>query len=359
MSAFSSLAGSTMADSWPMTRVMAGMSAVPVGHAIDLAYFFPRRPSPHDALIAETRRHLGGCVAAIETGLRVLVDHIPEVSSALESWPDLLCWRMICDQPTLICPPLLAHMRMRAGVSLMLRYGGAVDAAAQECEHAALPETDPALADGLAALALAEGRWMSLGGENQPMRPDLPAEHFAELMWAVVACLAAVARRNAPEGGDRLLAGFERAGWAMLADHDESMSPLMEADRLVRQLGEQSAETTLLDTALSGRRFLMFAGLAANRLRMEITQVVDILVTGPLPPLAMLCRALGGSDADYRHLLLALRPGRPELTDVALVAAAAEYQALSEQDAHAGVAALRTPASLRAKLGHLLGAMAA
>ncbi|MCI4589551.1 hypothetical protein MOK15_05525 [Sphingobium sp. BYY-5] len=33
MSAHSSLAGSTVADSWPMTCVMAGLSAMPVGHA--------------------------------------------------------------------------------------------------------------------------------------------------------------------------------------------------------------------------------------------------------------------------------------------------------------------------------------
>lgn len=41
MSAFSSLIGPTQADCWPMAQVMAGLSAVPVGHAIDLAFFFP------------------------------------------------------------------------------------------------------------------------------------------------------------------------------------------------------------------------------------------------------------------------------------------------------------------------------
>lgn len=39
MSAFSFLTGPTAADSWPAARVLAGMSAVPVGHAIDLAFF--------------------------------------------------------------------------------------------------------------------------------------------------------------------------------------------------------------------------------------------------------------------------------------------------------------------------------
>ena len=44
------------------------------------------------------------------------------------------------------------------------------------------------------------------------MRPDLPAEHFAELVWTAAACLAAVVQRTALEPDNQLLGAFERAG---------------------------------------------------------------------------------------------------------------------------------------------------
>ena len=128
MSVHPSLAGSIMADSWPMANVMAGMSAVPVGHAIDLAFFFPVEDrARHDALIAETRRHLGGCLTAIETALRLALADEPAIGAVLARWPQGVCWPTICAQPTLLGPALLAHMQMRAGVSLLLRQVGRSD----------------------------------------------------------------------------------------------------------------------------------------------------------------------------------------------------------------------------------------
>ena len=74
---------------------------------------------------------------------------------------------------------------------------------------------------------------------------------------------------------------------------------------------------------------------------------------GPVAELAALCRSLGGSDADYRHLLLALRAVRPSLTDTAIILEAERYQALTEAQADGLVNALRAPRTLRAKLDHL------
>jgi hypothetical protein len=356
MNAYSSLTGAAMADSWPMAQVMAGMSAVPVGHAIDLAFFFPVEDrARHDALIAETRRHLGGCLNGIEMALRLSLDHAPDVAHILSRSPDPLCWPTVRAQSTLLGPALLAHMQMRAGVSLMLRQFGQADVERlDDSDDSALAlGDDPLIGDALSALALAEGRWIASGGEGQPMRPDLPAEYFAELVWTAAACLAAVVQRSAPDAGDAMLAPFERSGWALLADHDESVSPIAEADRLVRRMGEQADAPELMGIALGQRRFLLFAALAARRLRMATVQVTDILVMGPLSQVAMLCRALGGSDADYRHLLLALRPVRPSLSDVAIVAEADRYQALTEIQADAAVSALRTPPAFRSRLDHL------
>ncbi|RJG57115.1 DUF2336 domain-containing protein [Sphingobium terrigena] len=356
MNAYSSLTGAAMADSWPMAQVMAGMSAVPVGHAIDLAFFFPVEDrAPHDALIAETRRHLAGCLNAIEMALRLSLDHAPDVAHILSRSPEPLCWPTVRAQPTLLGPALLAHMQMRAGVSLMLRQFGQPD-----IEHLddgdgdvlALGD-DPLIGEALSALALAEGRWIATGGEDRPMRPDLPAEYFAELVWTAAACLAAMVQRSTPDLGDAVLVAFERSGWALLADHEESASPIAEADRLVRRMGDLADSPELMGVALGQRRFLLFAALAARRLRMATGQATDILVMGPLRQVAMLCRALGGSDADYRHLLLALRPVRPSLSDAAIVAEAERYQGLTEAHADSAVSALRTPPAFRSRLDHL------
>lgn len=355
MSAFSSLIGPTMADSWPMAQVMAGMSAVPVGHAIDLAFFFPDDGRDrHDALMAEARRHLGGCMTAIEIGLRLALEESPEIAAALEQWAQPICWPTLCVQPTLLGPALLAHMQMRGGVSLMLRQFGRPNGDYGESEVAPLfPADAGAIGDALAALTLAEGRWLMTGAEEQPMQPDLPAGHFAELLWTATACLAAVVQRSGLVEPEAVLPLFEAAGQTLLARHDEATGPIAAADRLVRLLGEQADAPELMGAALGQRQFLLFAALAGRRLRMESAQVADILVMGPVGQVAALCRALGGSDADYRHLLLALRPVRPSLSDARIVGEALRYQDLTVAQADAAVGALRAPAALRAKLDHL------
>jgi hypothetical protein len=88
-------------------------------------------------------------------------------------------------------------------------------------------------------------------------------------------------------------------------------------------------------------------------LRIDTAQVTDILVMGPVGQVAALCRALGGSDGDYRHLLLALRPVRPSLSDANIVGEALRYRDLTESQADAAMGVLRAPIALRAKLDHL------
>ncbi|MEK7343784.1 MAG: hypothetical protein AABZ73_08175 [Pseudomonadota bacterium] len=356
MSATSTLTGTGMAGSWPMARVMAGASAVPVGHAIDLAFFLSEEGvAPHDALVAETRRHLGGCAQAIEMALRLSLAHPPEIAAALDHASGAIAWPMIRARPTLLSPALLGHMKMRAALTLMLRQHGQADVEqATEAAGSRLPATDdPVLGDAAAALAIAEGRWLMPGGEDQPMRPDLPAEHVAELVWTVAACLALRLEPAFPHARDRLYAAIERAGWALLADHDESASPIVLAQQLVRRMGEAADDAALLGMALDRRRFLLFAALAARHLRLECAQLIDMLLLGPVAEVGLLCRALGGSDADYRYMLLALRPARPSLSDAAVLAEAERYGTLGEAEADAVLGTLRTPEPFRAKIGHL------
>jgi hypothetical protein len=62
---------------------------------------------------------------------------------------------------------------------------------------------------------------------------------------------------------------------------------------------------------------------------------------------------LGGSSADYRHLLLALRPVRPTLSDAVIVSEADRYEMVSDDQADSAISALRTSAIFRAKRDHL------
>lgn len=346
-----------MAGSWPMAQVMAGASAVPVGHAVDLAFFFQRQDDARqDALIAEARRHLAGCVHAIEMALRLSLGHAPTISDALDRLEPSLCWPMICAQPELLSPPLLAHMRLRAAITLMLRQRGrgAGDGSLHPVADPAADDADTPL-EAAAGLALAEGRWLIPGGEDRPMRPDLPAEHYAELVWTVAACLALAIRRGDAEDGGAAFAALERSGWSLLADHDESASPTALADQLVRQLGEGADAPDLLGRALDEQRFLLFAALAARRLHMDSGQLLEILLLGPVEDVALLCHALGGSDAEYRRLLLWLRPARPSLSDTALLEQVERQADMTTARADEALALWRTPDAFRAKLAHLRG----
>lgn len=356
MSAYPSISGSTRADSWPVAKTMAGLSAVPVGHAIDLATLFPMQGQErHEALIVETRRHLGGCLTAIETALRLLIAPGSHAALALAPYPDPLCWGIVSAHPSLIGPALLLHMRMRAGVALMLRQFGRPNSDLPDSIEAGdlLPGHDPQVADAASMLALAEGRWSAAGAEEQALRPDLPAEQFAELLWTAIACLTSVVERSTAPAPNGAVLDLEQAGHALLAQHDEGAGAIAAADRLVLQLGVRADEPELLGRALAQRRFLLFAALAGRRARLSTGVVVDILLSGPVSEIAALCRTLGGSDADYRHLLLALRPVRPMLTDATIVTEAERYEALEEAQADGEIRALRAPIALRVKLDHL------
>lgn len=357
MSAFSTFAGTAMAGGWPMARVMAGPSAVPMGHAIDLSHYFPEDGNaPHDALVVETRRHLGGCVAAIEMAFRLSMGRDGQAAAALDRLPEFVAWPMIRQRPTLLGPAVLSHMRMRAALTLMLRQTGQSDFDHSDGADGdgVLPTTDDTeLGKAVSALSLAEGRWLMPGGEDDAMRADLPAEHFTELVWTVAACLTLSVRRGRDDDGVALLNAVEKAGWALLAGHDEGASPIAQAQHLVRAMGGQADDAAVMVAALDQRRFLLFAALAARYLRLSTEQVVDAMLLGPVADVAMLCRALGGSDDDFRYLLIALRPARPALTDTVVLEQAEIYGGMTDEQADAAISAMRTPPAFRLKLDHL------
>lgn len=349
--------GPATADGWPMTSIIAGASTAPVAHAIDLARLFGEQSDGwSDALVSETRRQLGGCVSAVETGLRLTLEQDVRVAAALNALPPALAWPTVLSNPGMISPLLLAHMRMRAGLALLLRQVGHVDLGDADDAESAIhfsSDADAVIRHAAIELALAEGRWAMAGPEDQAIRPDVSAEQFFELVWMTTAALGAAVMRSGLVPSPVALTALQDAARAALAQHDEGQGALAVADRLVWRLDTRADAPDLLGQALIARRHLLFAALAARHLRIETGRLAEALVAGPIERVAAICHALGGSAPDYRHLLLALRPVRPTLTDTRVLALAADYGAMGDEQTDGIIAELRAPEALRAKMALL------
>ncbi|WP_336960195.1 DUF2336 domain-containing protein [Sphingobium aquiterrae] len=331
----------------------------PVGaatrHMLDLARFFPV-DGLHwsDMLVSETRRHLAGCTNAVETAL--VMDLDAAIAGALPGGGDRIAWSTLQTRPQVIGASLLSHMRLRAGVGLLMR--GALEARGEAVAPAGedsgwlIDDADAVVAQAAVALALAEGRWSVIGGEDMPMRPDLPAEYFAELVWMVAAVLGTALARAGVLDRERAMEAVDAAALRLLARHDEQAGALAHAVALARLLRDRPDHAEHLGRALAQGRILLFAALAADRARIRMEAVLDALIQQPLAVLAGLCHVLGGSSTDFRHLLLRLMPVRG-LDDSALVIAGARFEALTADEAKAAIVPLRRPEALRGPLAML------
>jgi hypothetical protein len=329
----------------------------PAGHAVALARYFPvAGDETTDALVAETRRHVAGCLLSIETGLRVSLETEPALARLLATAPEPLCWPMLCARPDLISPELLVHMRLRAGVSLILRDPGAAGGDGHDVAPVDAIPDDPAVHEAETLLALAQGRWAAAGGEQMPLRPDLPAEHFADLLWSAVAALAFALQARGFIDGRTVVERCVMAGQAMLDRHDEAAGPMALAARLARIMGARADAPDALGRALGQRQILLFAALAGRRARMTPGTVLSVLLQGAPGLIAKLCAAVGGSGVDLRHLLLLLGVVRPGFSDAMIVAEAERYEALEDEDVAPIMALLRAPDALRSRLALLQAA---
>lgn len=356
MSAASSPLSMMLADDWPMASIAAGVSAAPVRHAVDLARLFTAEGGDwSDRLVVETRRQMAGCLASVEMDLRLTLGQAPALAAMLAQLPDAVGWATISAHPALIGPSLIGHMRLRAGLGLLLRQQGApgdMDAGVSEpVDFSAGGEAD--LNDCAAALAMAEGRWAAPGLNDGPIKPDMPAEYFAELVWLAATSLCAAMIRAGTVVADGILEAVDRAAADLLTRHDESAGALGLADRLVRMAGAQADAPALLGRALEQRRFLLFGALAARRLRLPTPVVMAAMVEGSLSQVAALCHAIGGGPADYGLMLMALRPVRPALGDATILRETERYAALTATEADAVVAILRVAAPLREGLAQM------
>lgn len=226
-----------------------------------------------NALIAETRFHLAGMINAVELALDLHVDEADITALLAELGPGY-ARHAIEDELGLISPALLAHLRCRAAVSLMLRQNQAPGAQAS----LAVPEAGAHYLDTLAALSIAEHRWHAPMLLDAPMRPDLPAEHFHDLAWSVTALLIRGCEKLGVVRGDpALMRSFVKATTLLISLHDEGQGGFALAQRCVQTLPVQK-RASVATAALGEARLLLFAAIVESETGLAMDDVLGALI---------------------------------------------------------------------------------
>jgi len=301
-----------------------------------------------DALIARMRRHLGGCLASVETRMRLEMERLaPALFSGLSALSEPCCWLVVQRQPTLICAPLLDHFRDRAALSLMQ----------QDALHAMPPgageevaRPPPEIAELLATIALAQVGWTDSGPDTSPMRADLPAELMAELVWTVAAMLVDGIAANGSLPARQAMTLAERAGIAVLASHDEQNMPFATAALLAhRARAAGIGDAGLLHLARE-RQILPQLAIVADRAGIELLTLVRKAIEESEQAMFILCRAADFPREVAVRLVLGRRSVVRGVDDSMLVEYADGYQAMTVEAAREAVTALRLPEPLRVRL---------
>ncbi len=339
-------------EPWPLPSGLAGAARVSLGDSFLLERCF-NGPAARwsDALVARTRRHIGGCVAAVEMALRLELEALlPPGSRAMEALPDAVCWPAIQHRPSLIGAELTRHFRDRAGIGLMLQDertdGASETGAASEARFS------PAAADTLSLLALAQAGWCDSDPDTAPMRADLPAEAMEQLVWLLTALVADGLGRTGLLPVADLLALTDRAGRAVLARHDEQTGPFALASLFAHQARETMDAEQLLLLARQ-RQILALTAVMADRVGAGHEALASAVIEVPERGLFRLCRAADFPREVAVRLVLGRRCVSQGVEDSVLVRYADEYEGLARDDADLTAAPLRMNERFRQNLSAL------
>tara|TARA_R110000787_G_scaffold9893_3_gene34218 strand:- start:584 stop:1675 length:1092 start_codon:yes stop_codon:yes gene_type:complete len=305
-----------------------------------------------DALIARTRRHIGGCIAAVEMGFRVEMANTAIAGlNLVDALPQDYCWRALQHRPTLLSTALLRHFRDRAALSLMGQEAGDVPGAMEEIrQDAALA---PDAAQTLSALALVQAGWKDTGPDHLAMRADLPAEAMQDLVWTVGALVTeALVRSDLLPASDAVVL-VDRAGHALLARHDEQNSPFALAALLALQMSGAPATGDQLVSLARGRHVMALIGLMAQRNAMDVVPLTSAVVETSEQMVFNLCRAADFPREVAVRLVLGRRSVSRGVEDSVLVEYADRYEQMAREDAQAAVITLRLDEIFRDRLSAL------
>ena len=306
-----------------------------------------------DALLAETRFHLSGLMNAIELAIALHVTDA-DAEQALARLGPGYARTAIEDELGLLTPDLLAHLRRRATIAMLLRQHGAASPAglsllAGDAAH-------ERYADTLASLAIAERRWCAPMLLAAPMRPDLPAEQFHDLAWTVAALMIRGCELNAIASGPALVKALARATDRLIAQHDEGQGAFALAQRCARSL-PADMRLALAPAALVEGRLLLFAALAERETGLPLDELIDALTGESDEARFALLRMMGVDDAVAFAAADMLTPftGLSAHGDAALAAFVEGYRRFETPRAEYWLAARVRPRALGSRLAHMAG----
>jgi Uncharacterised protein conserved in bacteria (DUF2336) len=315
--------------------------------------FFPGYgPRWTDALIARTRRHIGGCASGLETALRLQLSRtLP--ADLIDQLPPSVTWRAIERAPCLLDEELFAHFRTRAALSLMSlpRISG------HDNPRPLFDTADPPIRDFALGLDLAVARWNEAGHEESPMRVDLPAEHVQSLVWLVSAALVNALIPTQAVSQAENMAAVDHAALDYLALYDEQAAPVGQASLLARKLRGE-ADIDLVRMAQEGK-FLLLAAIMADRCGLETSAVASAMIHAhPSHVLPLIGRAANVDAQAMALTALALRQARDSMSDDAIGMMVERYEQISPEQAHSALAGLSVSNGLQAALKRFDGAHA-
>lgn len=302
-----------------------------------------------DALVARTRRHVGGCISAVEIELRMELSTLfPAGADLAAILPNGYCWKALLASPLALDPTLLSHFRDRAAIGLM-QQDSFLEAAAEESEPANVPFPSQ-VADALSTLLLAQAGWGDAGPDDLPMRADLPAEVLPELIWTVGAIFADALIRTGilPEADILILT--DRAGADLIARHDEQTTPIALAALLAHRLRSTHIDATQFVYLARNRHIMALLAILADRTSIDFATLVRAIIEGDEKLLFGLCRAADFPREVAVRLVLGRRSVARGVDDSMLVEYADEYETMPQGSTAAIIAALGVAESLRIKL---------
>ncbi|MCE7796947.1 hypothetical protein LWE61_10295 [Sphingobium sufflavum] len=306
-----------------------------------------------DALLSETRAHLSGCLNAIELTIGVQMGD-NWLARPIEALGPHYCRSAIERHPAALAPLLVDHLRQRAAAALALRMTLMPPALlGEDIASAPSPTLPPALSDAVVALRLSVDPWHVPHPLDRPMRADLAAEPFCDLVWTATALL--VEGLAARMGVDGALAApvLAQAAQTIIARHDEQAGPFARAAYVATLAQGDGDARALAEEAALRHDLLLLAGLGAARTGMALEQALTLLIDGDAEDRAALARTVALDDIGHMALLDALAPIRDQDEDAVLPDLIARYRQLTPVQAAEHLARWRGPAPLVDKLARM------
>lgn len=306
-----------------------------------------------DALLSEARVHLFGCLNAVELALGVHMEGA-WLARPVEALGPNYCRSAIERHPAVLSPLLVDHLRQRAAAALTVRMTLMPSVMGEEGGGTAPSISMPqAVSDSITALRLAVDPWFNHHPIDLPMRADLAAEPFCDLVWTATALLVEGLAARMGVDGATAAPILARAAQAIIARHDEHTGPFARAAYVAALVRNDEDVVALAEEAVLRHDLLLLAALGGARTGIVLEQALTLLIDGSQADRAAFVRQLSLNDTAYVALLDVLGPIHDLDEEPALPDLLTAYRLLDEETASNRLARWCGPVPLMDKLARM------